>query len=291
VVGPDGNRHLSLRNLPPAVAEKVRFANAAPRRLRSDKLPAEARQVFEDLWDGLVADVYDEVAGVSRRKLFSKKVVERVMQRVAVRVQQGERALIVTGVYWPMPGDADWKHVAVGGAGGAASAAAEEIAAFGSAGTGATVAVTAAIVGELFETYVATSGRTQQYRRTGRSPAPDLIVADLAETLGLTRAAGRRAGIGLTKEALGWLDHKIIERASRRFARGLVPVVGVASGAGMAGSGVRKLLKLPLRPASEDEVMRMAHEIVNDPSGYEAAYVEDLTRFELDEDSSPELDA
>jgi hypothetical protein len=263
------------------VADKVRFDNAAPRRLRSDKVPAEARQVLAELWDDIVADVYDEVAGISRRKLFSKPVVARIMRRVAARVQQGERALIVTGVYWPMPGDADWKHVATGGAGGAASAAAEELAAFGSAGTGATVAVTAAIVGELFETYVATSGRTQQYRRVGRSPAPDLIVADLAETLGLERAAGRRAGRELTREALSWLDHRVVERASRRFARGLVPVVGVASGAGMAGSGVRKLLKLPLRPASEEEVVRLAHEIVNDPA-HRDAYVQDLARFEID---------
>ncbi len=261
----------------------MRFANAAPRRFRSDKVPAEAQQVFAELWDGIVADVYDEVAGLSRRKLFSKQVVERIVGRVAVRVRQAERALIVTGVYWPLPGDREWKHIAAGGTGGALAAASEELAAFGSAGTGATVAITSAIVGELFETYVAASGRTQQYRRTGRSPAPDLIVADLAQTMGLTRAAGRRAGHELTREALAWLDARIVERATKRFARGLVPVVGVASGAGLGGSGVRKLLKAPLRPASEDEVFRMAQDIVDDPARYDAAYVEDLDRFELED--------
>src|SRR5690606_9870743 len=125
-------------------------------------------------------------------------------------VQQAERALIVTAVHRPLRTDKEWKHVAMGGVGGAASAAAEEVATYASFGTGATVAIASAVVGELFEAYVAASARTLQYERAGRSPAPDLVVADLAESTGLTAAFGRRASIDLSREAIRWLDEQLV---------------------------------------------------------------------------------
>jgi hypothetical protein len=272
-------RGRQLADLPPAVADRVRFDVAAPRRLRGDHLPAEAREVFAQLWDGIVADIYDEVAGVRRTKLFSRTMVDRILARVAVRFRQAERALVVTAVYWPLGTTSDRGHVVAGGVGGATSAAAEEVAAYSSAGTGAAVAITSAIVGELFETYVAASGRTRQYQRAGRSPAPDLVVADLAEAMGLGEVAGRRASAGLSRRALAWLDGQLVRRAGRRFSRGLLPVAGVAIGAGAGGVGVRKVLKVPLRPASEDEVIRMARDIVDDPAQRDVAYAADLARF------------
>lgn len=273
------SRYVSLADLPPAVAERLRFDVAAPRRLRGDRLPAEARQVFHDLWDAVVADVYDEVAGMRRTRLFNRAVIERVLTRVANRVQQAERAVVVTAVYWPLPAGSEGRHVAVGGASGAAAAAAEELAAYGSLGTGATVAVVSAIVGELFETYVAASGRAHQYARAGRSPGPDLVVADLAEALGLGAAAGRRTSHELTRQALSWLDGQVVRRLGRRYARGLVPVAGIAIGAGASGVGVRRVLRAPLRPPSEDEVIRMARDIVQDPAARDVAYAADRARF------------
>lgn len=270
----EASRHLELGDLPPAVAERVRFGAAAPKRFRSESVPPEVRDQLETLWDGIVADVYDEVAGLRRTRMFNRAVIERVLARVALRLQQAERALIVTAVHWPLPAVGERRHVATAAAGGAVAAAAEEIAVYGGMGVGATVAVTSAILGEVFETYVAASGRTHQYRRAHRSPAPDVVVADLAEALGLKGAVGRRASRDLTREAVAWMDKQLMGRTARRFSRSLVPVVGIGVGAGMAGAGVRKALKLPLRPPSEDEVLRIAEHLVR-----EQAYEEDRARF------------
>jgi hypothetical protein len=253
-----------LAELSPDVADRVRFDRAAPRRLRSSALPIEARQLFEHLWDDIVADIHQEVAGLRRTRLIDRQVVTRVLERVATRVQQAERALIVTAVYRPVPSDREWKHVAMGGVSGATTAVAEGMAAYATLGTGATVAIASAVVGELFETYVAASGRVLQYRRAGRSPAPDLVVADLAESIGLKAAAGRRASLDLSRQALRWLDDRLVARTGRRFSRGLVPVLGVAAGAGLSGTGVRRVLKLPLRPPSEEELLRLARDVVDD---------------------------
>lgn len=273
---PPPARHRSLDDLPPAVAGQVAFDKAAPRRLRSEKLPEEARVLFRDVWNGIVADIYDEVAGLRRTRLVNREVIERILGRVASRVQQAERALIVTSVYRPLRSDREWKHIAMGSVGGAASAAAEEVATFTSFGAGATVAVASAIVGELFETYVAGSARTAQYERVGRSPAPDVVVADLAQSSGLTAAFGRRASIDLSREAIRFLDEQLLRRTSKRFARGLLPIVGVAAGAGISGAGVRRVLKLPLRPPSEDELLRLAREVVEEDR---ARYAQDQDRF------------
>jgi hypothetical protein len=254
----------------------VAFDEAAPRRYRSEKLPVEAQVLFREVWNDIVADIYDEVAGLRRTKLVNREVVERILRRVAERVRQAERALIVTSVYRPLGSDKEWKHVAMGGVGGAASAAAEEVATYATFGPGATVAIASAIVGELFETYVAGSARTVQYQRAGRSPAPDLIVADLAESAGLTAAMGRRASVDLSREAIRWLDGQLLRRTSKRFARGLVPVVGVAVGAGLSSTGVRRVLKMPLRPPSEEELLRLARQVVDeDPDRYGAGNVSD----------------
>ena len=79
-------RHLELADLPPAVAERLRFGRAAPRRLRGDRLPAPVRGELEQLWDGIVADVYDEVAGLRRYRGLSSATVERVLTRVSPTV-------------------------------------------------------------------------------------------------------------------------------------------------------------------------------------------------------------
>ena len=109
--------------------------------------------------------------------------------------------MIVTAVHFPVPGEREWRHVAVAGAGGAVAAVAEEAAAIGSLGTATTVAIVAAVVGEVFESYVAASVRTRQYIAAGRSPDPAIIVTDLAEAAGFGESAGRRASARVAHDA------------------------------------------------------------------------------------------
>ena len=272
---PAPGRHLELRDLPPAVAARLDFDRAAPRRLRSDRLPEVVRDELRDLWNGTIADVYDEVAGLRRTKVFRREAIERVLHRVAERLLQAERVVIVAGVHHPMRGERPGRYVAVAGVGGGSSAVVEEVAAFGSLGTATTVAIASAVVGEVFETYVAASARTQQYLHEHRSPDPAMIVLDLAEASGYGDSAGRRATAQAAHNAAAWLGDHLVKRTASRFARSLVPVVGIGAGAGISAWGVHRVTKLPLRPHSAPEVQRLADEIIADPR----SYTEDRDRF------------
>jgi hypothetical protein len=209
--------------------------------------------------------VYDEVAGLKRRKAFSREQVERVLDRVGARFLQAERVVIVAAVHRPLSGEAEWRHIAAGGASGAAAAAAEEIAAYGTMGTAATTAIVAAIAGEVLETYVASSARVQQYRRAHRSPDPGLVVTDLAEAAGYGDAVGRRATNHVARDASRWLGEALLLRTGRRFMRTLLPVAGVAVGGTMSALSIRKVTRLPLRPPAEDELIRLASDLAHGP--------------------------
>lgn len=261
-------RHLELSDLPPAVAERIRFDRAAPRRLRSDRLPPPVRAELEQLWDGLVADVYDEVAGLRRFRGLSSSTVERVLARVGDRILQAERVIIFAAVHYPMTSDRPSRHVALAGVGGASAAAAEELAVVGSLGTATAVAILTAVVGEVFETYVAASARTRAYQRAGRSPDPDIVLTDLAESAGYGQSLGRRATPSLARDAAAWMSEVVIKRTATRFSRTLLPVAGVAIGAGMSMFNVRRTARAPLRPPTPDELVRLADEIVQDPDSY-----------------------
>ena len=265
------DRHVELDSLPPAIAERLRFEKAAPRRLRSDALPDVVREELENLWDGIVADVYDEVAGLRKRKALSRDSVERALMRVADRLLQAERVVIVAGVHYPVAGTRPWKHVAVAGAGGGGAAAAQEVATFATFGTATTVAIVSAVVGEVFETYVAASARTRQYLEVQRLPDPATVVVDLAVAAGYGDSAGRRATVRAAQDAATWLGEQVVRRTATRFARSIVPVVGVGVGAGMSAFGVRRVTRLPLRPVSEVEVRRLAEEVLGDPESYAEA--------------------
>lgn len=258
---PIHHRHVALVDLPPAVAAKLNFDKAAPRRLRSDNLPEDVQEELRDLWNGIVADVYDEVAGLRRTKALGRESVERALRRIAGRLLQAERVVIVAGVNYPMKGESSWKHVAVAGAGGGGSAVAEEVAAFGTMGTATTVAIVSAVVGEVFETYVASSARTRQYRSAGRSPDPAIVLIDLAEAAGYGDSAGRRVSARVAHDAAAWLGEQLVRRTATRFARSLVPVLGVGVGAGISAVGVRRVTKLPLRPVSTSELERFRAEL------------------------------
>ncbi len=267
--GSAASRHLTLHDLPPAVAERLRFANAAPRRLRSERLPPEIRRELEDLWDGVVADVYDEVAGLRRTKAFGRDVVMRVLSRVADRLLQAERVVIFTAVHHPITARRGGTHVAVAAVGGGASAAVEELASFGTAGTATTVAIVSAIVGEVFETYVAASARAQQFRDQRWPADPNAILIDLAEVAGYGESADRRATTVLGREAAAFLGDALIKRTASRFARGLIPLVGVAVGAGYSAHNISRVRALALRPPSKEAVEGLVRDLINDPDIYE----------------------
>ena len=97
---------------------------------------------------------------------------------------QAERVIIFAAVHFPLTSERPNRHLALAGLGGASAAAAEELAIVSSVGTAAAVAILTAVVGEVFETYVAASARTGEYRRAGRSPDPDIVLTDLAEPAG-----------------------------------------------------------------------------------------------------------
>ncbi len=264
-------RHLELSDLPPAVADRLRFDRAAPRRLRTDKMPPAVQEELRQLWDGIAADVYDEVAGLRRTKGLSSATVERALGRVADRLLQAQRVVIFAAVHYPLKGERSRRHIAVAGVGGGSAAAAEALAVYGSFGTAAAVAILSAVVGEVFESYVAASARTRQYLGAGRSPDPDVVLTDLAESAGYSMSVGRRASPKLARDAAGWLGEQLAKRTASRFARGLVPFVGVALGAGMSAWNVRTVTRHPLRPPAPEELLRLADDIVNDPAEYAEA--------------------
>jgi len=194
----------------------------------------------------------------------------------------------VTAVHYPVPGDREWRHVAVAGAGGATAAIAEEFAAVGSLGTATSVAITAAIVGEIFESYVAASVRSRQYLSAGRSPDPATVVTDLAEAAGYGESAGRRATQRVAHDAAAWLGEKLVTRTAMRFSRSLIPVVGVGAGAGISAYGVMRVTRLPLRPVSESEVRRLADDVVADHLSYEDDRRQFLELTDPDSDLDPD---
>ena len=128
-----------------------------------------------------------------------------------------------------------------------------------------------AVVGEVFETYVAASARTRQYRQAGRSPDPALVLVDLAEAAGYGDSAGRRATTRVAHDAASWLGQELVRRTASRFARSLIPVLGIGAGAGISAVGVHRVTRLPLRQVGEEEVLRLAEQVVADPDSYAAA--------------------
>ncbi len=234
-------------------------------------MPPAVQAELRELWDGIAADVYDEVAGLRRTRGMSSATVERALGRVADRLLQAQRVVIFAAVHYPLKGERTSRHIAVATVGGGSAAAAEALAVYGSLGTAAAVAILSAVVGEVFESYVAASARTRQYLSAHRSPDPDVVLTDLAEAAGYSTSVGRRASPKLARDAATWLGEQLAKRTASRFARGLVPFVGVALGAGMSGWNVRSVTRHPLRAPAPEELLRLADDIVNDPTEYAEA--------------------
>jgi hypothetical protein len=257
-------RQLTLADLPPHLAERLRFDRAAPRRLRNDALPAEVRDELRKLWDGAVADVVDELTGLRRTKALRREHVQRALRRIADRVLHAQQVVILAGVHRPFEPRRGPGHASLAAASGGGGALASELAAIGSFGTAAAVSVLTAATSDVLETYLAASSRSVQYRQAGRPTDTGAILADLAEAHGETTLASRRATLGVIRQAAASLADRLVPRVASRFTRGIVPVVGVGFGAGASALGMRRLERLPLRPMSETEVMAAAEDILTE---------------------------
>ncbi|MDY7105029.1 MAG: hypothetical protein S0880_27905 [Actinomycetota bacterium] len=251
---------LRLDDLPSEVRERLDFDTAAPASLRSAPgLPSEARDVMRAIWNGLVADVYDEMRGSGRRALFDRTLILRVLDRLNARIDEANRLMIVVGAHAPMPGSSV-RHVGVAAGASGLSAGVTEIVAFGSAGTAAAASVTAAVVGELFETYLAASARVGQYRRAGRLPGPEVLAHDLAEALGRDRVERVDASRQSIEALLRWLANQATHRMRRRLLKGLIPVVGIGASATTSAFDMRKVLSVPMRVPDASEISRLAEQ-------------------------------
>jgi hypothetical protein len=277
-VGDASPTHLTLDDLPVAVADELRFDVAAPRALRAARMPPEVRATFRYVWDGVIADVYDELRGESRTAHLRRATVKRILERVGVRLQQSQVALIVAGVHYPFPGNRS--GVATAGLTSAGLAGTEGIIAYTSAGTAAAGAVGAAIMGELLEVYLAASARTHQYERFGRSPSAERIVEDLAEVYGAEGRAGRRTSVESVQWALRQLARRTLPRTGTRFFRALVPGVGMAVSGAFSVRDVRRVLAVPVAPVDVEEAERLRRQALDDPASYEESVRRLLELFE-----------
>ena len=68
-------------------------------------MPPAVQEELRELWDGIAADVYDEVAGLRRTKGLSSSTVERALGRVADRLLQAQRVVIFAAVHYPLKGE------------------------------------------------------------------------------------------------------------------------------------------------------------------------------------------
>ncbi len=245
--------HVRLDDLPPDVARRLDFDDAAPASLKYLKVPPEVAAALRDLWNGVIADVYDEIQIISADRHLHREHAERVAGRVVRRIEESQKAMVLAGTIQPLPGDDARAHArsAAIGVGGATGAAA--IATYGGFVVGASVGVAAVIVSECFETYVAASARTHQYRAVGRTPDPEVIAMDIAAALGQKTSIGIPAEGEFARTAMKWLAKFLVEKTVKRILRMLLPVVGVAWNATSARRDILKVTSLPLRPPAPGE--------------------------------------
>lgn len=250
-------RDLDIGDLPPDVGEALQFDQAGARSVdRLRDLPPEAREAFRLIWDDLVADVYDELKGTSRSKMLRPSTVSRVLGRITGQVEEASKLLIVTATHAPMASHDEWRHIGAAAVASGVSAGVNEVITVSSLGAGTAAALTTAVSSELLETYLAASARVLQYRKVGRNPTPARIAGDLALALGEGGRFATHANRESSEMAVRWMNRKLVNRVSRRFMRGLVPVAGMAWAASASARDMRKVLHLPLSPPEWDELER-----------------------------------
>ena len=130
---------------------------------------------------------------------------------------------------------------------------------------------------ELYETYVAASARTQQYRAAERDPDHVRIAVDLADAW-THRRTEQIAARQFVDCALERLERRLAIRSWRRLLEAISVVVGVVWAAGSTTRALTKVLRLPMRPADEEELKRMAEKLR--PNG-QATYDERIRQLSI----------
>src|SRR5687767_3718439 len=81
------------------------FELAAPEPLRRPgRVPPEVREAFKALWDGLVADINRELANGGLVGLRKPRNLRRLLDSLAVRVDDAQQVVIATAASYPMAG-------------------------------------------------------------------------------------------------------------------------------------------------------------------------------------------
>jgi hypothetical protein len=244
----------------PKVAPQFAWDRAAPRVLRNnDRLPAEAQEAFKHIWDGIVVEVGQYFDTHSYREARKPKNLKALLARMRGLLNQAQELAIVCGTYWPLPTSPTTQAVVATG-GTAAVTGAEQLVGIGSVGMAATGVVASALIIEIYETYVAASARTKQYRAAQRDPDHVRIAVDLADAWSHRRTE-EIAMRQFVDAALERLEMRLAIRSWRRVLEAVSLVVGVVWAAGSTSLAMRKVLKLPMRPADEEELKRMAEKL------------------------------
>jgi hypothetical protein len=247
----------------PAVPPQLAFDKAAPKILRNnDQLPVQAQEAMRQIWDGIVVETSRHFSQYGYREARKPKNLKALLRRLERLLNDAQELMIVCGTYWPMPGSATrLATIATGGSAGVTGV--EQAITYGSAGVAATSVVTSSLIIELFETYMAASARTQQYRAAQRDPDHYRIAVDLADAW-----AGRRREQIFTRQfvdiALERLEVRLMARAWTRLMEAISAVVGIVWAGGSTVRAMSRVLRLPMRPADEEELARMAARIKPD---------------------------
>jgi hypothetical protein len=177
-------------------------------------------------------------------------------------LNEAQQLMIVCGTYWPMPTSAS-QQVMFAAGGTAAVTGVEQAIAIGSAGVAATTVVASALIIELYETYAAASARSTQYRAAQRDPDHLRIAVDLADAWTKRRSEQifMRQGIDV---ALERLERRLAQRSWDSLMRAVSVVIGIGWAAGSTTRAMVRVLRLPMRPADEEELTRMAEKLHTD---------------------------
>ena len=211
---------------------------------REDRLPARAERLVERLPEAARPHVR-----ASLRRVASVRTPGQAMEAFSDEVEHLLQVLMPIFVRNPLvrtPAAA--RRLAAFSAGGAATVeqAGELIAAF-SLGTavapGTATVLTVGVAATIVEAYAAASARVHQLRAHGCEVDADAVAHDVH--MALFDADARRGSRRRKASALG-LARRGATRIARRWAAGLVPVVGIAYAGHDARRTVDRILQLPI---------------------------------------------
>jgi hypothetical protein len=235
-------------------------SDRAPRRLRSERLPAEVREAIADTWDLVAAEVLDYVKLNGAGSVASRAGRRGLWRRLEKVLDQAQMVAIQLGHAYPIPGGR-WRHRAVGTVGAGGLAAGEQVVVGASVVSGPVapivLAITSAVLTEFVEIYVSASARMERYQHAARTPSPASLAADIAAAYGASGLGTRSADRRMLQEALQAMLRRVVRRSEARFAETLAIGVGPIAAGLMTGSAVMRAQRRPLREPDQDEIGRL----------------------------------